>query len=84
MMRRGRPIYLRTLRQARGLSQEQLQTLSRVPQNTISRLESNQLSKPSWDTVRALAEALHVDPRVLRFGPDPAARPLSKDEARAS
>lgn len=66
----------------RGLSQEQLQILSKIPQNTISRLESNPLARPSFATVNALARALNVDPRQLRFGPDPDAPP-SKREAVA-
>jgi len=73
---RQRPLllfYLRTLRLQRGLSQEQLTLLSKIPQNTISRLESNPASRPSFATVDALARALNVDPRQLRFGPDPEA-----------
>jgi transcriptional regulator with XRE-family HTH domain len=76
-------IYLRTLRMQRGLSQEQLQVLSKVPQNTISRLETNPMSRPSFTTVDALARVLRVDPRQLRFGPDPDATPPKSHEAVA-
>ena len=81
-MRTFKPIYLRTLRLQRGLSQEQLELLTKIPQNTISRLETNPLSRPSFATVDALARALKVDPRQLRFGPDPKGR-ASKQEAVA-
>jgi transcriptional regulator with XRE-family HTH domain len=68
----------------RGLSQEQLTVLSSVPQNTISRLETNPLSRPSFVTVDALARVLKVDPRQLRFGPDPKVTPSkSHHEATA-
>lgn len=66
-----KPIYLRTLREQRGLTQEQLEALAHVAQNTISRLESEPKSRPVFNTVVALARALHVDPQQLRFGPDP-------------
>lgn len=75
--------YLRTLRTRRGLSQEQLQLLSKIPQNTISRLESNSQSRPSFATVNALARALNVDPRQLRFGPDPNKPTPKRAEASA-
>ncbi len=63
--------YLRTLRQRRQLTQVELERLSNVAQNTISKLESNPRARPVYDTVVALAAALHVRPDQLRFGPDP-------------
>jgi transcriptional regulator with XRE-family HTH domain len=66
-----KPIYLRTVREQRGLTQEQLEHLAKVAQNTISRLESSSRVRPVFQTVIALANALHVDPMQLRFGPDP-------------
>jgi len=63
--------YLRSLRERRGLTQAQLERLSHVKQNTISRLEADRHSRPQWLTVVQLAEALHVNPEQLRFGPDP-------------
>lgn len=74
-----KPIYLRTIREQRGLTQEQLERLAHVAQNTISRLESTSKVRPVFHTVVALARALHVDPLQLRFGPDPRRGP-----ARAS
>lgn len=68
-----KPIYLRTLREQRCLSQVQLKALSGVAQNTISKLEGNPDSRPVFATVVALATALRVDPLRLRFGPDPRA-----------
>jgi transcriptional regulator with XRE-family HTH domain len=73
-----KPIYLRTVREQRGLTQQQLESLAQVAQNTISRLESSPKARPVFETVVALAKALHVDPLQLRFGPDPRALPRSK------
>jgi transcriptional regulator with XRE-family HTH domain len=73
-----KPIYLRTVREQRGLTQQQLESLANVAQNTISRLESSPKARPVFETVVALAKALHVDPLQLRFGPDPRALPRSK------
>jgi len=66
--------YLRTLREQRHLTQEQLEKLSGVAQNTISKLERRPMARPVFDTVVALAHALGIDPVDLRFGPDPRTR----------
>jgi transcriptional regulator with XRE-family HTH domain len=71
-------MYLKTLREMRGLKQEQLVKLAGVAQPTISRLERDAKARPIWATVRALARALHVAPDQLRFGPDPQARPKAR------
>lgn len=76
-------IYLRTMREQRGLTQEQLESLAGVAQNTISRLESSPKSRPVFETVVALATALHVDPQQLRFGPDPR-RALGRQKTRVA
>ena len=73
-------LYLRTIREQRGLTQRQLERLSEVAQNTISKLETHATARPVFSTVVALADALRVDPKQLRFGPDPAARPSSTKE----
>lgn len=65
---------LRTLREQRGLTQEQLSTLSDVSQNQISKLESGQARNPSYATVAALARALRVDVAAILFGPAPRLR----------
>jgi transcriptional regulator with XRE-family HTH domain len=71
--------YLRTLRTRRRLTQEELERLSGVAQNTISKLESNRNASPTFSTVHALARALRVSPEQLRFGPDPkAVRPTPR------
>ena len=69
-----KPIYLRTVRQAQALTQEQLERSSGVAQNTISKLETYRSARPVFATVVRLARALDVDPMRLRFGPDPATR----------
>lgn len=63
-----KPIYLRTARERAGLTQEQLETKSGVPQTVISKLERNRAARPAFGTVVNLADALDVDPRRLRFG----------------
>lgn len=66
-----KPIYLVTARERAGLTQEQLEALSAVPQGVISKLENNPAATPAFLTVIKLADALALDPRALRFGPDP-------------
>lgn len=66
-----KPIYLSTARERAGLTQEQLEALSDVPQGVISKLENNPAATPAFLTVIKLADALALDPRALRFGPDP-------------
>lgn len=65
-----KPIYLRTARDRKRWTQEQLEAHSGVAQAIISKLE-NADAKAMFDTVVKLADALDVDPRQLRFGPDP-------------
>jgi transcriptional regulator with XRE-family HTH domain len=68
---------LRKIRSKRGLTQEQLADKSGIEQTTISALERDPARVPRWDTAKALADALGVDPAVLF--------PTRKDrEARAS
>lgn len=50
------------------LSQGRLAELSGVDQPTISRIESGEVANPAWDTVKKLADALDIDPRMLVFG----------------
>jgi transcriptional regulator with XRE-family HTH domain len=69
-----KPLYLRTLRERRGWTQEQLEQISHVAQNSISKLERNPNARPAFPTVAKLARALDVGPLDLRFGPDPHAR----------
>jgi transcriptional regulator with XRE-family HTH domain len=70
--------YLRTVREHRRLTQEQLEGLSGIAQNTICRLERDAKARPLYTTVEALADALHVNSKQLCFGPDPQARPKSR------
>jgi len=63
--------YLRSLRERRGFTQRVLAHKTGLSQDWISRLETKPQRRPSFDIVIALAEALGVDPRRLRFGPDP-------------
>lgn len=76
-----KPVYLRTLRERRKLTQEELSRASRVAQNTISKLEVNRRANPWHATVVALAVALGVAPEQLRFGPEPTRRRRRAREA---
>lgn len=49
-------------------TQEELGKHSGLRQGVISRLESGDVHNPTFKTVLKLAEALDLDPRVLRFG----------------
>lgn len=59
---------LRTARKRAKLSQADLAEASGVKQPIISRIETGVTASPEWETVRKLAAALDVDPRVLKFG----------------
>lgn len=63
-----RHIHIRAARTRAKLTQEQLAEKSGIDQRVISSLETR-VSNPSWLTALAVAEALDVDPRALRFGP---------------
>lgn len=63
-----RRIHLRKAREQKRWTQEQLAEAAGLPQARISQLETT-TTNPSFDTVLAVAEALEVDPRVLKFGP---------------
>ena len=58
------PINLRALREAAGLSQEQLAEASEISRETISRIENGAIS-PTVDTLTALAAALNVPTAAL-------------------
>jgi len=64
-------MYLRTLREKRKFTQEELERRSKVSQNAISRLERTVNARPSLRTVEALARALGCNPLTLEFGLDP-------------
>jgi transcriptional regulator with XRE-family HTH domain len=51
---------LKTLREARGLSQEQLATLVRIRQSHMSRIESGSIQHVRSDLLQRLADALGV------------------------
>lgn len=52
-------------RNKKGWTQERLAKESGVNQTTISALERDETRIPQWDTAKALADALEVDPAVL-------------------
>lgn len=75
-----KPIHLRTARERKGWTQEQLESETerrggKVAQAIISKLENTPNAQAMFDTVVNLAEALEIDPRALRFGPDPKKQP---------
>jgi transcriptional regulator with XRE-family HTH domain len=85
----GPVFYLRTVRERRGYTQVFLARRSGIPQDRISKLETKPPLRPGFETVTALAEALGVDARRLRFGPDPTpirrrrSKPVPDDEVSA-
>jgi transcriptional regulator with XRE-family HTH domain len=56
---------LRTARQKRKLTQEQLAELSGLPQTTISDIERGAIKKPSWEAVSRIAKALECSPEEI-------------------
>jgi transcriptional regulator with XRE-family HTH domain len=63
MMALGKKI--RGLREELGMSQAQLSAQGRLSQGYLSQLENDEVQNPSAAVIFRLAEALHVDPRVL-------------------
>lgn len=61
-------ITLLAARKRAGLTQEQLEEKSGVPQGVISKLERNADARPAFDTVIKLSHALGVEATRLRFG----------------
>lgn len=61
-------IHLRTARENKNLTQQELAAKVGWPQSRISALE-NTIENPTFDTVVALADALELDARALMFGP---------------
>lgn len=53
---------LRRLREAAGMTQEQLSAATGIRAAAISRLEVSPAANPTWDTVTRLAVALGVKP----------------------
>jgi transcriptional regulator with XRE-family HTH domain len=66
-----KPLYLRTERIKRNLTQVALSKRAGVEQHTISKLEHVANARPPYATHVAIARALDIDPDRLRFGPDP-------------
>jgi len=64
-------IYLEQARKRRKLTQEALEAKSGVAQSRISALENRSDIRVSAEILFALADALEVDARSLRFGPAP-------------
>jgi transcriptional regulator with XRE-family HTH domain len=79
----GKPIYLRTRREQLKLTQEDLERITGVKQNTISKLETQPRQRPLFSTVQRLANALGVHAERLQFGPDPN-RPLPRRKGMAA
>lgn len=52
--------YLRTAREAQGLSQRRLAILSGINQSTVIRIERGDFTSPSPDTLQALAGTLNL------------------------
>ena len=59
---------LRDARRRAELTQTALADKAGLEQAYISKLEIGKVANPSFETVLALAVALNLDPRQLRFG----------------
>lgn len=56
---------IRGLREELGMSQAQLSAQGGLSQGYLSQLENDEVQNPSAAVIFRLAQALHVDPRVL-------------------
>lgn len=56
---------IRELREELGMSQAQLSAQGALSQGYLSQLENDEVQNPSAAVIFRLAQALHVDPRVL-------------------
>ena len=56
---------LQKIRQSKGLTQQQLSTLSGISKGYISKAENGKASNPGYDAVIRLAEALRVEPKEI-------------------
>ncbi len=56
---------IRGLREELGMSQAQLSGQGRLSQGYLSQLENDEVRNPSAAVIFRLAQALHIDPRVL-------------------
>jgi transcriptional regulator with XRE-family HTH domain len=56
---------IRALREELGMSQAQLSAQGGLSQGYLSQLENDEVQNPSAAVIFRLAQALHVDPRVL-------------------
>ena len=64
---------LKSLREAAGLTQQDLREKSRVDVMTISRIERGENTSPKFETIERLAMALGVGPTDLWVAPEPPA-----------
>jgi len=56
---------IRELREELGMSQAQLSSQGALSQGYLSQLENDEVQNPSAAVIFRLAQALHIDPRVL-------------------
>src|ERR1700693_4116435 len=56
---------IRGLREELGMSQAQLSGQGRLSQGYLSQMENDEVQNPSAAVIFRLAQALHIDPRVL-------------------
>jgi transcriptional regulator with XRE-family HTH domain len=74
---------LKTLREAQGLTQEDLAERAGMHRMGLAKLEHGS-RKPTWETVQALAKALGVDCTAFQEGePPPATKAKPKGKKKA-
>ena len=81
--------YIKGIREAKGLSQSEVETLTKkhgykVDQGTLSKIESNETANPGLKAILGLSKALKVD--VMKFilvfdGKDPDTLPEAPESA---
>lgn len=60
---------IKTLREARGLSQQQLADLLGISRGLVTQWETDAIANPKIPTFLKLCEVLVTDPHFLAFGP---------------
>lgn len=69
-------------RNAKSISRESLALRSGISEKTIKRLEAGRTDNPRPATIRRLAEALEVDPSILRPPPELEEDQLNRIESK--
>lgn len=75
---------IRRVREERGWTQEDLEEISGVSQNSISNIERGRSEHPRWATLAPLLEALNIDRQQARRAMAGIAEPVEEDDDELS